>query len=370
MQLASRPLVTAGVILVGASLISATPAAAALPEVQAPAVELTAGGFDDYFADFTNNVLNPFLGEPFPATQQVIVNQAGYLADIWNDLKNLDFSALQTTLSTIESDIATNATNALKAPIDIFSPSGGESYLIPSLDSTEATLNTNGCLLSACLPISIPLGGHDELLNWLTNGFPIDIDLGKLGTLDLGTIDILSLAVGSTEAAQIEPYLQFLGSPLSGVLWGLVGTEFSPLAALTQDSINIYDALASSTPDYTTALNDLLGIPADMTNAFFEGFGNVDTLLSDLGLSLPGYIPELDLPGLLSPGGSFFNTVGFSVSVSDGSCDVACFSGGITDPATTASGPLASLIEMGQAIAESIGWNGAADQLGTLASLF
>ncbi|MGH3968094.1 MAG: hypothetical protein ACRDTV_08280, partial [Mycobacterium sp.] len=156
------------------------------------------------------------------------------------------------------------------------------------------------------------------------------------------------------------------------VLWGDIGTLFSPWAQLLDDGVHIFDALASSTPDYTTALADLEAIPANVTNAFLEGYGNINNLLSDFGLSLPGVTPELDLGGLLSPAGSLFNAVGFDLGASSSTTVLGVTwsaSADLNDPATTV-GPIASMLEMGQAITQSIGWDDVGNQLASLASLF
>ena len=88
--------VTAAVALVGAGLITSTPVARAVPDIQTEtvAVQLTAGGFDDVSlgqllsnvsTSFTNNILHPFEGAPFPVGQQVTENFLGYLSSIFTD---------------------------------------------------------------------------------------------------------------------------------------------------------------------------------------------------------------------------------------------------------------------------------------------
>jgi hypothetical protein len=370
MQLATHPWITAAVALAGTSVIAVTPVAVPLPDVQIRAVQLTSG-FDDITWDqvfsnastsFTDNILNPFTGAPFPALQQVLENLAGYVETVLTD---------PSKITDIPTEIQNNLTAALNATIEPFNPTGSESYLLPSLDSTPVTVgfSVSACSSIGCLGFSpsIDLGGHDALLNDLINGLQINL----LG-IDFGTVNILSDILGSTTASEVLPYLEFVGSPLSGVLWGGIGTELSPLAQLLDDGIQIFDALDSSTPDFTTALADLEAIPANVTNAFLEGYGNAANLLSEVGLSLPGVTPELDLGGLLSPAGSLFNAIGFDLGASSSTTVLGVTwsaSAGIDDPATTV-GPVASLIELGQAIAQSIGWDDVGNQLANLASLF
>jgi hypothetical protein len=115
------------------------------------------------------------------------------------------------------------------------------------------------------------------------------IDLGFLGSIDLGsinfgTIDLLNLLVlgNSQLEAQIRPFLELVGSPASGAAWGTIGTVLSPIAQFLDDGIHLVDALQSG--DYTTAFDDLLDMPINSTNAFFEGYGNAFNLLEELGI--------------------------------------------------------------------------------------
>src|SRR5690625_2422524 len=93
MLLATRPYVTGGVAIVGASLIAVAPVAAplpALPDLQSPAMRLTAGeGFFDAWADVFNTasangttLANNFLLAPAVGLQQALVNQQ----DLWQEV--------------------------------------------------------------------------------------------------------------------------------------------------------------------------------------------------------------------------------------------------------------------------------------------
>ncbi len=380
MRLFTRLRVMSGVVLIGASLITATPVAAAppdsLPAVQTADVQLTAGGFDDVSlgqlftnvsTSFTHNIFDPFIGAPFPTAQQLIVNLL--------DGTQTDFNA------------------AFKAPFAPFYPFGGEPYLLPSLSNTPVTAGfyVQACLedgldFLGCLGLypSFTLGGHSDILNWLIHGFPLVLNLGTiptpwpfpdipLGSINFGTIDILNLLLlgNSQLEAQIRPFLELLGSPASGVAWGTVGTFFSPIFQFLDDGIHLSNALQAG--DFTTAFNDLLAMPINTTNAFFEGYGNAYNLLEELGIGpILGTTPQVDLGGLFSPAGSVFNAFGFDFHVG-GSIDLAIvnLSAGayLTDPATLV-GPIASLLETDQAIAQAIGWDDVGNQLLHLAGLF
>jgi hypothetical protein len=135
MQLTIRPWITAGVVLATAGLITATPVARALPDIQTAAVQLTAGGFDDVSlpqlftnasTSFTDNILHPFEGAPFPTLQQVGDNFLGYLGSIFTD---------PSQIGNIPTEIQNNLNNALNAPFEPFYPTGPEPYLLPSLST-------------------------------------------------------------------------------------------------------------------------------------------------------------------------------------------------------------------------------------------
>jgi hypothetical protein len=214
--------------------------------------------------------------------------------------------------------------------------------------------------------IPIDLASKADLLQGLTDGIPYSI--GFCPVCLSGNIDILSLLLGSDIADGVKPYLDFAGSPLSGILWGSFGTTVGPLLQLNDDITAITTALSGATPDYTTAFNDLLDMPANVTNAFLNGYGEIDlnTFLTDFGISLPSVDAsaiQLDLGGLLSPAGSLIDGIGFTDAIGD--CSVLCVS---LDVPSTLVGPIASLFLQDQAIAEAIGWDGVGQPLAALFS--
>jgi hypothetical protein len=83
--------------------------------------------------------------------------------------------------------------------------------------------------------------------------------------------------------------------------------------------------------------------------------------LPTLDLLGPSNITGLtvDLGGLLSGGGSLFDSLCLSLSTELGDLDLS----------GVAVGPLASMVEMGQSIAEALGWGGAGDPPSRLADL-
>jgi hypothetical protein len=339
MELAARRWSTAGfatVTLVGATVVAVPVAAppSALADLQAGAVRLIAAediSWDQLLqtasADVTD-ISNHFSPAPFVDLQQFAANLPDYLDGTRSFTSDL--------------------TTAANAALNPFTPVDPESDIYSSLDTTPSQVGIDAVGLHL---FDIGLPGKAGLLDILTNGLKIDLGLTTV------TIPVLSDLVGSTEAAQIEPYLDFAGSPLSGILWGGIGTTLSPLLQFNEDVTGITAALGGTDPNYPTALDDVANMPANLTNAFLNGFGDydIDTLLSDLGVTPPAtdVALDVDLGGLLSPAGSLIDGVGLTDTLGD--CSLAC---GTFDVPTTAVGPIASLFEMDQAVAESIGWDG------------
>jgi hypothetical protein len=67
----------------------------------------------------------------------------------------------------------------------------------------------------------------------------------------------------------------------------------------------------------------------------------------------------VDLGGLLSGGGSLFDSIGIGLDTELGDLDLS----------GVAVGPIASMIELDESIAEALGWSGVGDPLSGLADL-
>jgi hypothetical protein len=348
MDLTTRPVITAAVMLLGVNAVAVTSMAAAAPETQIRAVELTS--FDpnnwlDVLQQASTNstdIYDHFAPAPYPDLQQLLANLPAY------------FEGTR--------DFGSDLTAAGNAAIMPFEPTNPEPYIYPSLDPTSSTIGISA--LGHHL-FDIPLPGKAGLLDVLING--LNFNVGPCPLCIPVSIPVLQLLVGDQAAAQLEPYLNFIGSPLSGVLWGDIGTTLGPAVQFDNDVTAIGDALSGPTPDYATALQELLNMPANLTKAYLNGYGNIDlsTLLNDFGAQLPASDANLvlDLGGLLSPGGSLLNGIGFSQTLGD--CSIGCAT---LDVPTSAVGPIASMIGMDQAIAEAIGWDGVGNPLAGLLS--
>ncbi|UMB68076.1 hypothetical protein [Mycobacterium paraterrae] len=348
MDITASPWTTAGfaVALVAAGALGAS--APDQPGVQTRAVRLVSGDvpWDQVLQTALANstdIYDHFSPAAFADLQQFAANVPAYL----EGTRNFD----------------TDLGLAYTAATSVFLPSNPEPYIYSSVAPTPSNLTIETLLGN--IPISLP--GKDDLIGILTNGLPYSIGFCPLCLS--GNIDVLSLLVGSDTADAIKPYLEFSGSPLSGILWGSFGTTVGPLVQLHDDITTISAALSGAAPDYTTALNELLDVPANFSNAFLNGYGQIGlgTLLEDFGATAPSGLDvnaiQLDLGGLLSPAGSLIDGIGFTQSIGD--CDLLCVS--LSVPSTEV-GPLASLFLQDQAIAEAINWDGVGQPLAALFS--
>lgn len=282
-----RPYATAGVAIVGAGLVAVTPVATPLPASETPReVSLTAGWLSDLiqpWQDMINTtsanasiLLDNYFIAPGLAMQQFMVNQADFAQQLLDDPASLPAvtAQLQQNLAAVLTGytLSDPSTQVLNSVINhTLSPANGLDYT-----------------------------GHYGIFGLLPTYMPPD------------------------QADLVNPILNFLSSPLSGIIIGSLGPGISPWVAL-MNSITDGDGL-----------NEIL---VNMVGAFFNGA----TL--DLGFLLPlindsGYLPggmglaHLDFAfgGLLTPGvvaigpygvdgtdvpavgGSIFNSVGLTMT--------------------------------------------------------
>jgi hypothetical protein len=141
----------------------------------------------------------------------------------------------------------------------------------------------------------------------------------------------MDFGMGIPQIEPVEPaatLLTLLSSPMSGVLMGLVGPLFSPGVELFNNIGSIFDNLGGG--DFEAALQDLLAVPANVVDAFFNGATlNLDALVPLLNDVLQ--VPEgnavlgasFDFGGLFTPGetdagnvgGSIFNSLGLDLQM-------------------------------------------------------
>lgn len=324
MQLAARPWIAAGLAFAGVGVITVTQAAPHLPDIHVPAVRLTADfdpispwvdAFDTASANATT-LADYFFEAPGAALQQLVVNQVGYLDDLFND---------PTSIENVLSTISTN---------------------LQDVSQATTLINASADIMSAVIPHTLDANHH--------------LMLELLGS---GLIPV---------SDQIIQVLDAASSPLTGVLLGLAGPVLSPVVAFVDSIQDIVTDLSASTPDYSAALQELINIPADMTNAFFNGADlNLDALAPLLNEAdiLPAGDSftslDLELGGLLSSGsvqdgvgGSMLNSLGVVLSVLLGGQQ-----GVIEIPAGEGVGPIGALTDLSQIVAETLGWDGTGNPL-------
>ncbi|MGE2734964.1 outer membrane porin GjpA [Mycolicibacterium vaccae] len=302
MYTALRPYATAGVAMLGASAMAIAPVVVtpALPDLKlaAPAVQLSAA-IDpltpvlDLFNKSEVNVANlvgSWLEAPAPVLQQIIANQIRYLGELPD-------------IGAILNQMGANVMAGLSAPFA----------------EDLSTMDPN----------------HSSIYDFVVNGIP--------GVLD-------------PAPAHLVPVLKFTTTYLSGMLVGLAGLVMNPVLALGSSINSVFQNLSGEDADFKAAVNALINIPTVMVDAFLNGGQsmNVTPLLTMLGLNLPvpGMEVELVFGGLLSTGGSMFNSLNL-----------------VFDPATgdmapgTGAGFIGSLIGLTKAIAKAIGWDGQGNPL-------
>lgn len=329
MQSALRPYASAGVAIVGASVIAVSPVAAPLPG--APVfreVALTTLGdivnpwIDQYntaITDYTQIANNYYLA-PHVGLQQFMVNSARLLAELFADPSKLG-------------EVSIQAQDNLNTVAQTMTLLGADSDTVKAV--TEQTMD------------SCPLSCHTFIYGLLPGLLPPDL------------------------VAPLQPVVNFIASPLSGVLMGVLGPGLAPWVALI-NSIGDGDGLNATL--------------ANMVGAFFNGATlDLDALLPLLnsGTLLP--LPEaisfthLDIAfgGLFSPGvvsngpwelydstgdpfisvpsvgGSMFNSVGMGIQA--GATALTADSHPI--------GPLGALQGMSEILGLQLGsnWNGKLD---------
>ncbi|MEB3050501.1 outer membrane porin GjpA [Mycolicibacter sp. MYC123] len=300
MQKTLRPYVTTGIAIVGAGLIAATPVATPLAgssTIRDVGLTSTLGDalapwMDQYNTAAENFTVlaNNYFVAPEVAAQQFIANTQAWIQTVLNDP-----SQIPVVVNEIQEQMraVSNAYTMLNIPAD---------------DPTAVTtvLHT----LSGGADLTTFNIGHSLMFTILPQLLPAFLPPG-------------------TDADAILPILNFIASPASGMIMGMLGPGLSPWIAL-MNSINDGDGL-----------NEIM---ANMTGAFFNGATlDLDFILPMLdGVVPPGTISHLDFAfgGLFSTGavanaayttydaagnvvsevpavgGSIFNSVGFAIDAS------------------------------------------------------
>lgn len=307
MELRLRPYATAGVALVGASAIAMAPLAPPLPDVKiaSPSVNLS--------ADI----------DPFTQWVNVFENAETNIADLIDDWAEAPFPVLQ--------QVIVNQLGYFSELPDFELIAG---QVIANFEAAAAVLYEQD--------LSTLNAEHAGIYQLLLNGAP----------------PVLPPFL----PPELAPLIAFTTTSLSGVLLGLVGPVIAPVLALSASIQAIVGNLTSAEPDLGAAFNTLINIPAGMADAFLNGGQTLDItpLVSLLGSDLlpAGTEVGITFGGLLSPGGSIFNALDLAVPLDD----ILGIPLTLQIPGQ-GPGAIGSLINLSQAIAKALGWDGTGNPL-------
>lgn len=328
---APAPWVAAGVALIGAGAVAATPVTVPLPGLtvsHSAAVALT--------ADF----------DPFGAWQDVFATAKDNAGSLWDHMSAVPGVAAQQLIADLINGTSIDPQAVFEA---IVQPSMSTDELVSPLGLSNDGFHA---LIALVLPQMLP------------SDFPIPTDT-------------------------LEPILSFAASPLSGVLMGALGPSIAPLVALGNSVNDISTALTGDNPDWSAALQDVVNIPANIVGGFLNGATlNLDALLPLLADQLPEGVTISSLSytfgGLLSPGEPGTDVYGYVNEIFDGSTPgiggsllnglgINLDLGFPLDVPGIGVGPLGAWLGMQEIIAGALGWDGAGSPLGdeadTIASL-
>lgn len=291
MQQVLRPYATTGVAIVGASLIAATPVAAPSPAPHAlrevalttgtssPLGEALAPWIAQYneAADNASVLLNNHFLAPHLDLQQIMVNMANFTQQLLNDPANA---------TAVTEQMQENLKNVLT------------SYTL---------LNADTPVVNEAMKFTMSGDSHSLLFGQLPGFLPSNID-----------------------AAEIKPILDFLASPASGVMMGMIGPWLSPGIALMNsieagDGLNtifantvgaIFNGATLNLDSLVPKINDAGLLPAGMNFDHLElAFGGLFTpgsvAVGPWDLFTGNSTPEASVP---SVGGSIFNSLGLTIN--------------------------------------------------------
>ncbi|RRR42407.1 hypothetical protein EHH44_17700 [Mycolicibacter terrae] len=329
MRTAIRPYATAGVAIVGAGLIAATPVVAPLPQtgtVRDVALAATSA-WDAVFNAAQQNmtqIMNNYYLAPGVAFQQFIANQNDYAQQLLDDPTNLTY-----------------VTEQIRHNLDA---------LLTGYTLSNPTQETLEIVMSHTLAA------------------------GDSSTFAMGWYDLfagpLSSIMGGMFPADMVPIIHFLSSPLSGIIMGSLGPWISPIVALINsinDGDNFGDTLANmfgaSLNGATLNLDSMLPMINEAAGDYLPdgmGIGHLDIAFG--GWLTAGHV-AIDPYQVLGAngevvaetpavGGSILNSVGLELTGAPvvGSLNIS----------SNAVGPIGAMLGLGQTIGALLGsgWDG------------
>ncbi len=209
-----------------------------------------------------------YMQQPFPLLQAVVANLGTYAAELENGQGDL-----------IPEQIWGNVQTFFQAP---WSP--GEQVTFPVPEGSSTDLAFGDYLSGTTTNIFPPKSTYDLLFSNIATQFGSDE----------------CQVEGDCLVVQAAPALNFLNNHYSGQLIGLLGTLFAPIIQLTKSFTAVGAYFEAG--DVIGAINELINIPANMTNAFLNGTGNLDvTDIINQIVPLPVDKIGIELGGLLTP---------------------------------------------------------------------
>jgi hypothetical protein len=335
MQSALKPYATAGIAITGASLIAITPVTPRLPDLsylQSAAVHLTAGeSLGDVFNAAAANaqaLINSYFVAPNVGAQAEDVVLNGIFKQ---SLTDPDFNtqlALEDNFKTIISAITLQDLSAKSSSGDGTGTGTGDGTGTGSGDGTGTGTGTgsgsgdaggdgSGSGDAAAAASSYDFDAIKAAVIPHTLGGPQDLTTLGEGHITLGHALLASQLPGflppDIDPDTIAPILNFLESPLSGVIIGALGPFISPLVALSNDMSS----------------GDMGNVFTDVLNGFLNG----------ATLNLDSVIPTIEDAGIL-PDGITINSLEFAF-------------GGLLTPGVVDAGPYEYYNSDGDVVAEA-----------------
>ena len=329
MQLTLRPYVTAGVAIVGASLIAATPVVTSPPDVSAARdVALAANSaWDEVFNTAQQNLtqmLNNYYLAPGVAFQQFVANQNSYAQQLLDDPANI-----------------TAVTEQIRHNLDALLT--GYTLSNPSTETLEIVMSHT---LASGDTANFQFGWYD-------------LFAGPLAPI-----------VGGMFPADLIPIIYFLSSPLSGIIMGSVGPAIAPWVALL-NSITEHDGISETLANMfgaalngaTLNLDSLLPLINEVAGGMLPaglGIGHLDIAFG--GLLSAGHV-AIDPYQVLGAGGEVVAetpAVGGSILNSVGIDLTGVPVLGSINIDSNAVGPIGAMLGLGQTIGALLGsgWDG------------
>lgn len=319
MHITARSYLTSGIAVLGAGAIALSPiqplpdhtVAATNRAVERVAVELAATidpftPWIDTFKTAAANIatLTEFQKQdPFPLLKTIAANQATYVKELFGGQAKLIPGQIKNNFQTLFAALMDPGTTAT-LPI---------AWNDPAQEPKEVTVAT-GQYLSNTQPAQIP--GTSPAVT--TSPFGINLLLLQL-TAGSSQVPDDDPAFSKLLFETLAPALRILQSPLTGAVIAGLGPVLSPVVALTRSFTAVGQYLKNG--KFGEAINELINIPAAMTNAFLNGAGffNVVPLVKkfyalpagfenlEAGINLGGLLNVVPKNGSLITSGGEFN---------------------------------------------------------------